>query len=257
MKLYTVFGLGIVSVSFDVEKTKTKKDPLKPKGPKSAYMFYCAEHRPAAVDDLQEEVGEDEKVNFGDIGKTLGRWWKETSSEEKVEFEDLAKADKKRHAKEMETYTPPDPPSGSEESDGDNSPTKSKKKKPKKDPNMPKKAATAYILFSNATRAEIKEENPDLDNKEIMGELGRLWKELDDEDKDFWKEQSKELKVTRDAEIEAYLEKKASGEDDEALEDAAEQWSSDGADVVVDDSPDKVSKKMKSSKKSKKATAIN
>lgn len=44
------------------------------------------------------------------------------------------------------------------------------KKKPAKDPNAPKRALTAYIIFSNENRPKIKEANPDA----TFGELVRL-----------------------------------------------------------------------------------
>jgi upstream-binding transcription factor len=82
---------------------------------------------------------------------------------------------------------------------------KSKKsKKPKKDDSSddeekPKtKRVSGYILFSNATRDEVRdslskgEEKPK--NTDIMKELARLWKELSDEDKEPWNAKAKELK---------------------------------------------------------------
>ncbi len=54
---------------------------------------------------------------------------------------------------------------------------KDKKEKKKKDPNAPKKNMTAYILFSNDKRPEVKEENPDLKFGDVAKELGRLWKD--------------------------------------------------------------------------------
>ena len=83
-------------------------------------------------------------------------------------------------------------------------PQKSKKtKKPKDDSSdsedKPKsKRVSGYILFSNATRDEVRdslskdEEKPK--NTDIMKELARLWKELSDEDKEPWNNKAKELK---------------------------------------------------------------
>ena len=38
---------------------------------------------------------------------------------------------------------------------------KKKKKKKKKDPNAPKRGLSAFLLYSNANRSRIKEENPE------------------------------------------------------------------------------------------------
>ena len=81
-------------------------------------------------------------------------------------------------------------------------------KKPKKtkkakddssDDEKPKtKRVSGYILFSNATRDEVRDslntgdEKPK--NTDIMKELARRWKELSDEDKEPWNAKAKELK---------------------------------------------------------------
>ena len=61
------------------------------------------------------------------------------------------------------------------------------------------KRVSGYILFSNATRDEVRdnlvEKNDDkVKNTDIMKELARLWKELSDEDKEPWNAKAKEIK---------------------------------------------------------------
>ena len=77
-----------------------------------------------------------------------------------------------------------------------------KSKKPKEDSSDDEKPKTkrvsGYILFSNATRDEVRDslskdhEKPK--NTDIMKELARRWKELSDEDKEPWNAKAKELK---------------------------------------------------------------
>ena len=80
-----------------------------------------------------------------------------------------------------------------------------KEKKPKKeasDEDKPKKKrVSGYILFSKATREEVKTDmaaaaEPDekLKNTEIMCELARRWKALEDEGREEWNAKAKELK---------------------------------------------------------------
>ena len=82
--------------------------------------------------------------------------------------------------------------------------TKSKAKaKPKTksddDDEKPKKKRTSgYILFSNANREEVKEqlaenapEGEKPKNTEVMKELARMWKELDDDEKAIWNAKAK------------------------------------------------------------------
>lgn len=54
------------------------------------------------------------------------------------------------------------------------------KKRVKKDPNAPKKALSAYMLWLNATRDEIKKDNPGITVTELSKKAGVLWKALDD-----------------------------------------------------------------------------
>lgn len=53
-----------------------------------------------------------------------------------------------------------------------------------KDPNEPKRPTTAFFFFAQDQRGKIKEENPDMKITEISKELGRLWKELSDKQKE-------------------------------------------------------------------------
>ena len=77
-----------------------------------------------------------------------------------------------------------------------------KSKKPKEDSSDDEKPKTkrvsGYILFSNATRDEVRDSLTKDDEKpkntDIMKELARLWKELSDEDKEPWNAKAKELK---------------------------------------------------------------
>ena len=83
----------------------------------------------------------------------------------------------------------------------------SKKDSPKKD--APKKervkSTTGYIQYSNAHRDQVKEylasqssERPK--NTDIMKELARMWKQLDDDTKNDWTTKAKELNVQYKAE---------------------------------------------------------
>jgi len=77
-------------------------------------------------------------------------------------------------------------------------------KKKQKDPNQPKKAKTAYLFFSAEKRGEVKKNNPDLSNKEIMTELGQMWSSLSKEDKKEFEEKATEDKERYAREYEEY-----------------------------------------------------
>jgi|TARA_Y100000389_G_C16986318_1_gene282732 hypothetical protein len=84
----------------------------------------------------------------------------------------------------------------------DDKPKKKSKKDAKKvesDDDKPKKKRTSgYILYSNSTRDEVKDaltvdgEKPK--NPDIMRELAKNWKALEDDEKIMWNDKAKELK---------------------------------------------------------------
>ena len=91
--------------------------------------------------------------------------------------------------------------------------TKAPKKK--KDPNAPKKGATAYTIFCNERRAELKEENPDATFSEMSKLLGAEWKAMSDEDKKPFVVKSDADKERYKTEMEAYEEPAEDDDDDE------------------------------------------
>ena len=56
-------------------------------------------------------------------------------------------------------------------------------KKRKKDPNAPKRAQTAFLLFSNKQRSKVQEANPDAKFGDIAKLIGKAFKELTDEER--------------------------------------------------------------------------
>ena len=74
-----------------------------------------------------------------------------------------------------------------------------KNKRKDKDPNAPKRAASAYMLWLNENRASIKDEllasNPDAKITDVTKRAGELWKELTEEEKAPFQEKSEELRA--------------------------------------------------------------
>merc|ERR1711982_255690 len=58
-----------------------------------------------------------------------------------------------------------------------------KKQRKKKDPNAPKRPMSAYFLFMNATRPTVRKENPDASIGDVAKILGKMWREIEPEDK--------------------------------------------------------------------------
>ncbi|KAJ8625279.1 hypothetical protein MRB53_033809 [Persea americana] len=90
----------------------------------------------------------------------------------------------------------------------------SKKEKKVKDPNMPKRAPTAFFLFMDDFRKEYKEANPDSKSvSTVAKEGGEKWKSMTDAEKKPYLEKSLELK----AEYEKAMEKYNAGNEEEQV----------------------------------------
>jgi len=136
-------------------KKKKKKDPNAPKKATSAYMFYMSQNRSRVKE-------ENPDATFGELAKLVAAEFKQLSGEGLQKYKEMERKDKERYQREMASYVKPT-------DDGDEEEEKtSKKKKAKKDPNAPKRAMSAFMLFSNSKRAEIKEQNPDIKFGEIV-----------------------------------------------------------------------------------------
>lgn len=79
------------------KKEKKPKDPNAPKKPCGAYMWFCKDER-ESVKKAHSDWG------VTDIGKELGRLWKEMDESDKKKYYDMAEADKARYQKENAAY---------------------------------------------------------------------------------------------------------------------------------------------------------
>jgi high mobility group protein B2 len=158
------------------EKKKVKKQEKKnkhkdePKKPKSAYICFCTEKR-------QEVKDTNDGISNTDIMAELGKLWKGLNDSDKSKWEKIANEDKQRYETELRKFYTDHPEEVKEE--------KSKIKKP----------VSSYVIYSNLKRAEVKSKNPKLSPKEILSLLGKMWKELSDDDKEEYKELAAEDKA--------------------------------------------------------------
>lgn len=58
-----------------------------------------------------------------------------------------------------------------------------KREKKPKDPNAPKAPPSAYILFQNEIRNAVRDQNPDIQYRELMGLISQQWNGLPSEKK--------------------------------------------------------------------------
>ncbi|KAJ2664706.1 Non-histone chromosomal protein 6 [Coemansia sp. RSA 1200] len=79
-------------------------------------------------------------------------------------------------------------------------------KRTKKNPNAPKRALSAYMFFSQANRATVREQNPTVSFGHIGKILGEQWKELSEADKQPYVKMSQADKVRYEQEKAAFDE---------------------------------------------------
>jgi len=66
---------------------------------------------------------------------------------------------------------------------GQPDPNRNKSRKKRKDPNAPKRATNAYMVFCRERRASLKEERPDLHFGKLGAKLGEMWRLMSPEEK--------------------------------------------------------------------------
>ena len=94
------------------------------------------------------------------------------------------------------------------------------KAKKEKDPDAPKRPLSSYMLFCQDERETVKEEHPTFKAKEILTELGKRWKALDEDDKKTYTDRFNENKKVYEVEKKKYdTKKKEEASDEEESED--------------------------------------
>jgi hypothetical protein len=167
------------------KKAKKEKNPNSPKKPLSSYFLFVKKMT-ATVKDKNPEI------QPKDVAKTLGGMWKAMSDDEKLPYTQQAAADRELYKKEASVVNTSDVNSNSDDKNDENESGKKstgKKVKKEKDPNVPKRPLSAYILFCNAKRSEIRSAHPDMDAKDVTREMGKMWRELSEQEQSKWKNQ--------------------------------------------------------------------
>jgi hypothetical protein len=170
-------------------KTKAKRGKRKPKDPEApkrattSYMLFAQANRAR----VKASLDDDAKVT--DVSKALGHEWKALKEEGKAgRYIKAAEAEKKRYAAEMEEYTPSEEylalveewkANGGVEKKRATKAKTSTTKKSKRDPNAPKRAKTAYLLFTQEMRPIVSDDNEDMSKKEVNAYIRAMWKGTD------------------------------------------------------------------------------
>ena len=173
------FNQVLLSAANAVKRDSNKKikDPKKPKRGRSAYICFCTKNREAA----KKALGDGAKAT--EVTAKLGEMWRllkesKNASDKKalVALELEAAEDKTRYNEEIKDYIAPS-------DDELLASKKGSKKKSDKDPDAPKRNKTAYIYFCSDKRPDAKSElGDDAKATEVTALLGKMWKELKEDD---------------------------------------------------------------------------
>jgi len=144
------------------KKKKKKKDPNAPKKALTSYMYFMNRNR-ASIKEKNPDA------TFGELARLVASSFRALTPEQKQKYIDLSTIDKERYKKQMEHYVPP---KGSGVA------------KKYKDPNKPKRAMTSFMCFANATRPQVKIDQPNLSFGDVGKTLGKMFRELTPEEKD-------------------------------------------------------------------------
>ena len=81
------------------------KDPMAPKKPKTAYLYFSDQRRETILAGLKEQ---DEKFRVSEVAKVLGDEWKALTDDDKAKYVVMAERDRQRYTDEMKLYQPSD-----------------------------------------------------------------------------------------------------------------------------------------------------
>lgn len=74
-----------------------------------------------------------------------------------------------------------------------------------KDPNHPRRPLSAYMVYCSRNREKVKLDNPGIEVKATMVELGKGWKKLNDKQKLPYNKEAARLKAIYEKEMESYI----------------------------------------------------
>mmetsp|Transcript_21745 Transcript_21745/g.37073 ORF Transcript_21745/g.37073 Transcript_21745/m.37073 type:complete len:190 (+) Transcript_21745:92-661(+) len=179
-----------------------------PKKPQSAYFLFQNSVRAevkAEIEKSQQENQTDDNEKkpsmIGLIAKAIGQRWGEMTDDDKKPFQKQYEASKLEYAKKLEEWEAlPDDQKEFKADKKRKGGAKNEKSKKKKDPNAPKAASSAWMLFL----AENREKKVDIQPKELMKLMSIEWKGMSDAQKKKYVDMAAKDKLRYQAEKEKY-----------------------------------------------------
>lgn len=182
---------------------KSPKDENAPKKPLSAYFRFMGDKR--------KEVEKKHPGKASEQTKVLAQMWKELAKDKKAKYEKEAKKRKDIHDKLMNAYR----------HSGDHAAFQEKLHAFKifettlpfkKDPNMPKKSLSSYMIFGSHIRPTVVKENKGIKVTEVMSKISEKWNKLGEKEKAKWIKKAEEEKKKKTKEVEKYMKSKKRAE---------------------------------------------
>jgi ABC-type transporter MlaC component len=163
-----VFDKMVEDEAKKLAKTLSKdKKEKKVKSKTTVYQLFCAKNR-------------DSSLSFVESTRAVAAKWNELSDEQKEEFKESVKDEMEADAKRYDS----DKAAASDEDTTDR-----KKEHKKKDPNAPKRPLGSYMLFCKDQR----EKDSSLKGTEASKKMGKMWKELSEEQQQVYKDLASKL----------------------------------------------------------------
>ncbi len=94
----------VVGLFLDKPDLKAKKDPNKPKRPKSAFLLFCDDERPKLIEKEKKNLKKGDKFNLGVVQKKLGDQWKKLAGKDKGKYESEHEKIKEKYYDDITEY---------------------------------------------------------------------------------------------------------------------------------------------------------
>ena len=94
----------LVKKFLDKPDLKAKKDPNKPKRPKSGFLLFCDDERKKLIEKEKKALKNGEKFNLGLVQKKLGEMWKKLPDKKRNEYLEKTEEEKEKYYDEITEY---------------------------------------------------------------------------------------------------------------------------------------------------------
>ena len=94
----------LVKKFLDKPDLKAKKDPNKPKRPKSAFLLFCDDERSKLIEKEKKNLKAGVKFNLGVVQKKLGELWNKLPDKKKSEYLEKTEKEKEEYYDKLTEY---------------------------------------------------------------------------------------------------------------------------------------------------------